>query len=281
MNRRSFVRSITLGSGVIASTDLFVRKEKMKLHFLRHATLFVIAGDIKILVDPMLSAKGMMDPVKVSRNSDRIPLADLPIDESELKKELDSLDAVIVTHTHRDHWDEKSKELINKKLPLICQPSDTDMLKGQGFENTLSVNTTIDFKGLKISRIDGQHGTGEIGLRMGHVSGFVIEYQKQKLYIAGDTIWCTEVEQALLLHNPTHIVLNAGAARFDQGGSITMTAEDVAKVCTTARTSKVVAIHMEAVNHCDLTREGLRKHLSEKKLDNSCLIPKDGDWIAL
>ncbi len=120
-----------------------------------------------------------------------------------------------------------------------------------------------------------------IGLRMGHVSGFVIEYKKEKVYIAGDTIWCTEVEQALTTYKPNYTIVNAGAAQFDQGDPITMTADDVLKVCQKLPSTKVIAVHMETINHCDLTRDQLQKVLATNRIQKQCLIPKDGEWITL
>jgi L-ascorbate metabolism protein UlaG (beta-lactamase superfamily) len=282
MNRRNFItKSVLLSGASFLSSKVFSkRKAGIRIFFLRHATLIVEAGDVRLLIDPMLSVRGAMDPVKVARNNERIPLVDFPISENELKKELEAINATIVTHTHRDHWDEKAREIIDKKLPLICQPTDVEVLKGHNFKNLLPVDSSIEFNGLRIHRTDGQHGTGEIGVRMGHVSGFVIEYKKQKLYITGDTIWCSQVEQALAKHKPDYVIVNAGAARFDQGDPITMTADDVIKVCNAVPSAKVIAVHMESVNHCDLKRADLLTKLVEQKLNKQCLVPADGERIG-
>jgi L-ascorbate metabolism protein UlaG (beta-lactamase superfamily) len=281
MNRRKFIFSSLLLS-IAGAFPLFSKgKTQIKIHFLRHATLIIEINGVRLLVDPLFAAKGAMDPVKITRNTNRIPLVDLPITEDQLRKELETVDATIVTHTHRDHWDDKAREILNKKTPLICQPTDVNTLKGQNFETLLPVDTSIDFKGLKVYRTGGQHGTGEIGLRMGHVSGFVIEYKKERVYIAGDAIWCTEVEQALATYKPNYTIVNAGAAQFDQGDPITMTAADVIKVCQTLPSTKVIAVHMETINHCDLTREELQKITEQNKVQKQCLIPVNGEWIRL
>jgi len=279
MNRRSFM----MGLGMLTSfafLSSFAKRKNMKIHFLRHATFILEVNSTRILVDPMLGAKESMDPVKITRNNFRIPMVDLPIDENQLKRELRMIDAVIVTHTHRDHWDESARKLLPKNITIIGQPSDKETLTTQGFTNLLLVDSQIDFKGLKIYRTGGQHGTGEIGKRMGNVSGFVIEYDNQKLYIAGDTIWCTEVEQALSNHKPDFIVLNAGAARFDEGDAITMTAENVVRVAQVSPSSKIIAVHMEAVNHCDLKRADLKAALSQNKITKA-VIPSDGELMSL
>jgi len=58
-----------------------------------------------------------------------------------------------------------------------------------------------------------------------------------------------------------------------------MTVEDVAEVCRASPSAHVVAVHMEAVNHCGLTREGLKQCLEQKHLAENVSIPSD--WTIL
>ena len=60
---------------------------------------------------------------------------------------------------------------------------------------------------------------------------------------------------ALAAHEPDVVVVNAGGARFTSGDPITMTADDVVAVAAAAPDARVVAVHMEAINHC-LRRAG-------------------------
>jgi L-ascorbate metabolism protein UlaG (beta-lactamase superfamily) len=145
----------------------------------------------------------------------------------------------------------------------------------------LPVNEKIDFKGLVIHRVNGQHGTGDIGSAMAPVSGFVIIYGKKKIYIAGDTIWCNDVENTINAHKPDVIVVNAGAAQFNQGDPITMTSDDVKKTIKAQALAKVIAVHMDTVNHCRLSRADLKKELEAESLLTSCVIPADGEKIQL
>ncbi|HEY0608197.1 MAG TPA: MBL fold metallo-hydrolase, partial [Chitinophaga sp.] len=85
-----------------------------KIRLLRHSTLLLEINGKRILVDPMLSKKEALDPVPNAANSDRIPLVDLPVDDHELETLLQNIDAVLVTHTHRDHWDVAAQQLIPK-----------------------------------------------------------------------------------------------------------------------------------------------------------------------
>jgi L-ascorbate metabolism protein UlaG (beta-lactamase superfamily) len=253
----------------------------MQIHFLRHASLVVgIAGQY-VLVDPMLSPAGAMPPVANSADQRRIPLVDLPLEEVELRYMLDHIDAALVTHIHRDHWDSQAVDLLPKDLPIICQPTDAASIRQSGFETVSPVETLYVWRGITLHRTGGQHGTGEVGQQMGTVSGFVLRVAGEPaLYLAGDTIWCPEVEAALQTFQPDVVVVNAGAAQFLTGGPITMTADDVVRVCRALPAARVIAVHMEAVNHCLLTRAELAGRLAQEGL-TQVQIPADGELIEL
>ena len=195
---------------------------------------------------------------------------------------VENTDAVVVTHTHNDHWDERARELLPKDRLVLCQPEDEAKISGAGFTNVSAVDPGLAWKGLRFVRTSGRHGTGEIGEQMGRVSGFVVRSgSSPSLYVAGDTIWSDEVEEALRAHRPDVVVVNAGAARFLEGDPITMTAGDVARVCRAAPEARVIAVHMEAINHCVLTRAGLAGALDEQGLAGRVEIPADGEKLEI
>jgi L-ascorbate metabolism protein UlaG (beta-lactamase superfamily) len=249
----------------------------MRIQFLRNATLLLEWNNKKILVDPMLGAKSSMDTVPNAANNIRNPTTDLPINEETRNNMIASPDAIIVTHTHRDHWDVTAQTLLPKNLPLFCQPEDVETITAQGFTQVIPVLSVITWENIHITRTGGQHGTGEIGKMMAPVSGFVLKDDQVTLYIAGDTIWCEDVATAMDVHQPDYVVVNAGAAQFLQGDPITMTATDVINTIQHPAQSKVIAVHMEAINHCYLTREALAAAIATQNL--TAIIPAPGEWI--
>jgi L-ascorbate metabolism protein UlaG (beta-lactamase superfamily) len=248
----------------------------MKLQLIRHATLWLQYAGVKFLIDPMFSDAKVNPPIVNSTNDRRNPLVPLPFAIHDYLHP----DAVLVTHLHRDHWDDAAAAALPKSTPILCQPHDDATIASSGFTSITTVNETLTFKGVTIIRTRGQHGTGDIGMKMGHVSGYVLKAAGQPtLYIAGDTIWCDDVTQALDAHRPDMTVVNAGGAQFAMGDPITMDADDVVSLCQYAPYTKVVAVHMDTINHCLITRADLNSRLAIEGLLDQVAIPGDGDLI--
>lgn len=249
----------------------------MEVQLLRHATLLVTINGKRILVDPMLGSAGVMPPIANSPNSQRNPLVELSI---ELDFQQD-IDVVLLTHTHRDHFDDAAAEQLPPNKPILCQPEDEDKLKNLGFLKIYPISDKLCWEGISIQRTGGEHGTGEIAVQMAPVSGYVLQVEGEpSLYIAGDSIYCEEVSNVLAMHQPSLIIVNAGGARFNVGDPITMTAEDIIKVCRKSPKAQIIAVHMEAINHCIESRANLSTRLKQEGLMNQVSIPMDGEMLT-
>ena len=246
----------------------------MKIQLVRHATLLLDYANMRLLVDPMLSDAGAMAAIQNSPQPRPNPLVPLPF---AVEQALEGVNAVLVTHTHRDHWDDAAIQLVPKDLPLFCQPEDLAKMESTHFVNAAAVHEARNWSKICITRTGGHHGTGDIGKAMAPVSGYVLQNEGEPtLYIAGDTIWCREVSDVIEQFHPDVIVLNAGGARFLQGDPITMMPSDVIHVCHAAPKAKIIAVHMEAINHCLVTRD----ELAEKaECGRRVMIPDDGEAL--
>lgn len=245
----------------------------LNIQLIRHATIKLQFNGQTILVDPMFSSKSTLAPVANAANEFQNPLVDLPIPVEEMVSEIN---AIIITHSHRDHLDDRAIELLPKDLPVFCQPEDEEKLISLAFKDVRSVEDETEWKGIRLIRTGGQHGTGELGKLMGPVSGFVLQAKDEPVvYVAGDTIWCSEVEEAISNYSPGVIVLNGGEAQYLTGDPITMGVMDIEKVHRASPFSKIVVVHMESWNHCLLTRRDLRQYIETNQLSDIS-VPDDG-----
>lgn len=249
----------------------------MQLQLIRHATLLIEYADMRLLLDPMLSDAGAMPPIENSPQPRRNPLVPLPCPATDV---VSGIQSVLVTHTHRDHWDDAAIQYVPKDLPLFCQPQDLAKMEAVHFVNAVAVQEARNWSRICITRTGGQHGTGEIAKMLAPVSGYVLQTANEPtLYVAGDTIWCDEVATAIKEFKPDVIVVNAGGARFLQGDPITMSAEDVIQVSKHASKAQVVAVHMEAINHCLLKRNELSQ--AAHRAGVKVTIPDDGEVLRI
>ncbi len=223
-----------------------------RLQLIRNATAIIRYGGKTLLLDPFLSPAGALPAFNNTPNPRPNPLVELPMPAAQV---VAGIDATLLTHPHVDHWDPVARELLPKEGAIFVQPSDRERVTTAGFTAVRAVESTLTWEGITIARTGGQHGRGATGQRMGTVSGYVLARAGlPTVYIAGDTIWCPDVADAIRAHAPDVIVVNAGAAQFLEGGLIIMGLDDVFEVCRAAPRATVIAVHLEAVNHCLLTR---------------------------
>lgn len=115
----------------------------MHIRLLRHATVMFTIHHLKILVDPMLCPLEAMDPIVNAGHQWRIPMVPLPLSDEELQQLIGSIDGVLVTHPHMEHWDANAQAMVPKQLPLLCQPENQDTGKRAGFSQVLPVADTL------------------------------------------------------------------------------------------------------------------------------------------
>ena len=252
---------------------------KPTLQLVRNATLLIEYGGKKILVDPMLSPKGAIESwAGIQRN----PTIDLKMPVEEIIK---VVDLVMVTHTHDDHFDKAASNVLDKSIEMIIQPADKGFFEKEGFNNVTVLDDNTLWNDISITRIEAQHGTGEVLKMMGKTSGFVLMAKNQPtVYIVGDAIWTDDIKNNIKKFDPDYIVVNSGGALI-QGYENTPIIMDEAQTMALIGESgkaKAIAVHMDALDHCRTTRSSLSQKAAEFNIGtDKLIIPQDGEVTTL
>jgi len=263
----------------------------MKIHHIRNATFIIESKDKYILIDPMLSNKGELPPFSVFKHKvQKNPTVELPKNTNAL---LDKVTDCLITHSqtfgikalqHTDHLDKKGESfLISKNTPVVTVKKDEEYLKKQ----SLSVVDSVDFWEKKkylnghITAIPAKHGHGWIHKLMANGAGYFVELDNEpSIYICGDTVLTQDVKRAITELKPDVVVVAAGNASLDIGQPLLMTLDEVIELVKLSP-KKVLANHMEALNHCGVSRDILKERLEKENLLDKVFIPIDGDIVSV
>jgi len=250
----------------------------MEIQLIRNATLKLNYAGKNILIDPMLCPKDTFPPfVKGLKKNPTIGL-NIPIEEI-----LKQVDAVLVTHSHPDHFDELSKELIPKDVKLFCTPTDKDHSLFNDFKTKEVVHKKLDWDGITIERTEGQHGSGPVLQYMGEVSGYLLKSKNEPtLYIVSDSILTEEIIAVIKAHKPDVVICNSGGGIFPglEKYPVMLDEKQTIDLANVAPDATLIAVHLEAIDFCRVSRQSLRTYADNNGLSGERLrIPQDGEVL--
>jgi L-ascorbate metabolism protein UlaG (beta-lactamase superfamily) len=263
----------------------------MKIHHLRSATFVIESKDKFILIDPMLSDKGKLAPFSYFKHKlQKNPLVDLPTNSKDV---LSKVTHCLLTHSqkwgieflsHIDHLDKTGINFLQKNnIPVATLERDSFYLE----KRDINVVTKLkfweenSFANYKIIAIPAKHGHSWMHNFMANGAGFYLQLPDEpSIYISGDTVLTNDVKKALKELNPDITVVAAGNASLDVGGDILMPLSEILEFIKLSP-NKVIANHLEALNHCPITREQLKNELIKNYLLEKVYIPQDGEILEI
>ncbi|MFC0507250.1 MBL fold metallo-hydrolase [Micromonospora costi] len=167
--------------------------EQPEVTFIGTATTVLRIGGFTLLTDPNFLHRGQRAYLGKGmwsrrRTDPALTIAQLP-----------SLDAVVLSHLHGDHFDRVARRGLDRSLPIVTTPSAERKLRRWGFRSAEGLPTWHthelhrDGETLRLVSLPGQHGPGVLDRLLPDVMGTMVDLVRDgsrrfRLYITGDTL---------------------------------------------------------------------------------------------
>jgi L-ascorbate metabolism protein UlaG (beta-lactamase superfamily) len=191
---------------------------------------------------------------------------------------------VILSHIHSDHFDPSAQNALPKEVTIFCQPKDKGRIQSFGFSHVNDIQNEIVWNDIKIIRLAAQHGTGAVLSEMGGVSGYIFQSTAEPtVYWTGDSVLYDETYKIVDMYKPDLIITHSGGAVWgEKADLIVMDAKQTIQLCQYSKKSKVLAVHMESLDHCTISRKELQEARTTAGIAAEMLIvPKNGETITV
>ena len=239
-----------------------------KATYIGTATLLLEIGTSRLLTDPALDPPGgeyVMEPapgIKVgSRKTAGPALA---------AEELGRIDAVLLSHDeHFDNLDDAGRALLPSAGVTITTPGAAERLGGRA--HGLAPWESVSLDGVRVTAVPARHGPEGSEPVVGHVTGFVLEWDGQRhgaLYLSGDTVFFDELLEVGERFDVGTAVIHLGGASFDAapGVRLTLDSADAARLADALGARTVVPVHYDGWTHFTEPREAAEATLGERAL---------------
>lgn len=192
-----------------------------------------------------------------------------------------------MTHLHEDHWDEAAARVVPKDKPIYVQNDrDAQVLREQGFTQLTVLTPNTALGDITLRKTGGQHGSDrayaipQMAERLGDACGVIFQHPAEKtLYLVGDTIWRDEVETNMRTFQPRGHCECRLCPRYRVWPNYHGRGR-CAKTHFTLPEAQIVATHMEAINHCLLTRAALKEYACDNQIAQFVNVPEDGETLT-
>lgn len=220
------------------------------LTFGGNATTLLRLGGFTLLTDPNFLHRGQRAYLGTGLWATRLtePALQPP--------QLPSLDGVLLSHLHGDHWDRIATRHLDKGTPVITTPQAAAALGRRGFRETSDLRPwqchelTRGEETLRITSVPGVHGPGPLARLLPPVMGSVLELVRGgrvdwRGYISGDTLFRPWLGEVLERCGPLDVVIpHLGGTRV-LGVTVTMDARQGADLVGLLTPRVTVPVHFD------------------------------------
>lgn len=226
------------------------RRDEAEVTFIGTATLLLRLGSFTLLTDPNFIHSGERAKIGFGMSVRRLTepamqIADLP-----------PLDAVVLSHFHGDHFDDRAATELDKTLPVVTEPHAARKLRKLGFGRTVGLRTwqrqqfVRGEEALAVEALPGRHSPRLLGLVVPPVMGSLLEYSRDgrvllRVYVTGDTLLDDRLGEIPQRHPTIDVcAIHLGGTRLG-GVLLTMDAEQGVRALELVRPKVAVPVHFD------------------------------------
>jgi L-ascorbate metabolism protein UlaG (beta-lactamase superfamily) len=169
------------------------------LTFFGTATTILELGSFTLLTDPNFLHRGQRAYLGKGLWSRRLTEPAVGVED------LPSLDAVVLSHLHGDHFDRVARRELTRDAPVLTTPPAARRLRRWGFETAPMgdwdrVELGDAQESLVVTAVPGIHARGAMRALLPPVMGSVIEHRvegavRHRLYVSGDTLTGSHLDE--------------------------------------------------------------------------------------
>lgn len=250
--------------------------DKIKITYIAHASILIESEIGSIITDPMFS--------------ERISFIKLKHEQKYNPKNLPDLSAVLISHTHLDHFDHPSFNYISTTVPIIV-PENTQKTISKHLPNPvieLSEWAEHSFpNGIKVYSIPVTHPNYRcVPLSQNKSAGYLIEIQGKKILFVGDTTYNSYFKDIGHAHNIDLAILPIGSyspafimKRFH------MDPAEAVQAMIDLNAKKMIPIHWGSfrlsLEKMDAPIKWLEKAAKDRGISEKITIVEHGDNISV
>jgi len=202
---------------------------KLQITIIGHATTLINFDGRRILTDPWFN-----DPIHLLCRH-KYPLG-IPLDK------LPPLDLIVVSHCHKDHFDIRAIEQIDRSVTVIMPSGETRPVEGLGFHRVEGLNfwESREITGIRVTALPAVHPVRE--------NCYLLEKGGESVFFGGDTQLFPGMTEIGSSFDITVALLPISGMIFFQGrsgliGKICMSPAQAAEAALRLKARVVIPIH--------------------------------------
>ena len=260
--------------------------DDVTMTFVGNATMLLRIGGFTLLTDPSFLHRGQRAYLGTGLWTKR--LTDPALEPGELP----SLDAVVLSHMHGDHWDDIATRSLDKATPVVTTQAAARALGRKGFTATSDLRPwqqhvlSAGDDELRITSVPGVHGPGPLAKVLPPVMGSVLELVRGadvawRGYISGDTLYRPFLGEVLERCGPLDVLVPHLGGTKALGLTVTMDARQGADLVELLKPPVTVPIHFDDYDRFRSPLGDFVAEVGRRELPGSLRTVQRGETVSL